>query len=170
MRIIACLLIAALVGIDQLTKFYAVELLRGENAFSVIPGLLEFTYVENYGAAFGMLQNKTLFFLLLTGIAMAWLLLFMLTYKKHTALTYAICILILAGGIGNMVDRAITSYVVDFIHVTFFPPVFNFADCCAVIGTCLVFVYVIFYMDKDKVTAAKPEEAKIEEAPVAADE
>ena len=154
MRIISCVLIAALIGIDQLTKYYAVELLRGQEPFTIIPGLLEFTYVENYGAAFGMLQNKTVFFLILTGLAMAAFLVFLLTYKKHTWLTYAISVLIIGGGLGNMVDRAVTSYVVDFIHVLFFPPVFNFADCCAVIGTGLVFIYVLFYMDKDK--AAKP--------------
>ena len=150
MRIISCIMIAVLVWIDQLTKQCAVDMLRGEGAFTVIPGLLEFTYVENYGAAFGMLQNKTLFFLLLTGMAMAAFLGFLLFYKKHNWLTYAISTLIIAGGIGNMVDRAVQSYVVDFIHISFFPPVFNFADCCAVIGTCLVFVYVFFYMDKAK--------------------
>lgn len=152
MRIISCILIAVLIGIDQLTKNYAVELLRGNGDFTVIPGLLEFTYVENYGAAFGMLQNKTLFFLLLTGMAMAAFVVFLFGYKKHTPLTYAICTLILAGGLGNMIDRAMQSYVVDFIHVLFFPPVFNFADCCAVIGTGLVFVYALFFMDKEKKT------------------
>ena len=158
-------MIAALIGVDQLTKYYAVELLRGAKDFAVIPGLLEFTYVENYGAAFGMLQNKTLFFLLLTGMAMAAFVVFLFGYKKHTPLTYAICTLIIAGGLGNMIDRALQSYVVDFIHVLFFPPVFNFADCCAVIGTGLVFVYALFFMDKEKaaVSADKTAEEQAQE-------
>lgn len=157
LRIVSCILIALLVGADQLTKYWAVGTLTAGKTITVIPGLLEFTYVENYGAAFGVLQNKTLFFVLLTGLAVAVLIAFLFLYKKHTPLTYAICTLLIAGGIGNMIDRISQSYVVDFIHVLFFPPVFNVADCCAVIGTGLVVVYALFFMDKGK-RAPAPEE------------
>ena len=56
--------------------------------------------------------------------------------------------LILSGGIGNLIDRLVLGFVVDYIHVSFFPPVFNFADCCVVIGTVLVMVHVLFFSER----------------------
>ena len=58
------------------------------------------------------------------------------------------CALIIAGGIGNLIDRVFNNgYVIDYIHVKFFPPIFNFADCCVSIGVVLLFIYVIFCTD-----------------------
>ena len=156
--ILSCVSILLLIGLDQWTKMLAVSALQQGGSFQVIPGLLEFTYVQNYGAAFGMLQNKTLFFLILTGICILVFIGILFAYKKHTPLTYAVCVLIIAGGIGNFIDRAAHVYVIDFIHVSFFPPVFNVADCCAVIGTILLCIYLLFMADnKQKNNLKGPE-------------
>lgn len=145
--VISCISIILLIGFDQWTKMLAVSALQHGSSIQIIPGLLEFTYVENYGAAFGMLQNKTLFFLILTGICILAFIFILFAYKKHTWFTYLICVLIISGGIGNFIDRAMHVYVIDFIHVSFFPPVFNVADCCAVVGTILLCIYILFAIE-----------------------
>ena len=60
----------------------------------------------------------------------------------------AASILIIGGGIGNLIDRIFLGYVVDYIQVSFFPPIFNFADCCVTVGTVLLMVHILFFLDK----------------------
>ena len=76
-------------------------------------------------------------------------------YKHHTWASYTCAILIIGGGIGNLIDRVLVGFVVDFLSFSIFPPVFNFADCCVVIGTVLLFIFVLFVMDKDKPKKSK---------------
>ena len=149
--ILSCVSILLLIGLDQWTKMLAVSALQQGGSFQVIPGLLEFTYVQNYGAAFGMLQNKTLFFLILTGICILVFIGILFAYKKHTPLTYAVCVLIIAGGIGNFIDRVRQSYVVDFFYFELINfPIFNVADIYVTTAAVALIVLVIFfYKDED---------------------
>lgn len=131
---------AALVGIDQLTKYLAATRLAGNASVPVIPGIFELFYLENRGAAFGMLTNRQWFF---AGIAV--LMIFAAGYvyvqlpgERHYHFLRMICILIAAGAAGNLLDRMIRHYVVDFLYVSAIDfPVFNVADCYVCVGTGL---------------------------------
>ncbi len=139
--------VVALVFIDQLSKWLAVIMLEGQPSFDLIPGILRFTYVENRGAAFGMLANNRWVFLVLSTLTIICLLGFMIYSKPQSRLERAGLALVLAGGIGNMIDRVMLGYVIDFIDFCAFPKiwnwVFNIADSCICIGVGLLILYVI---------------------------
>ncbi|MDF2840946.1 MAG: Lipoprotein signal peptidase [Clostridia bacterium] len=137
-------IIAAVIGLDQFTKYLTLTKLMPIQNYSVIPGFLEFTYVENYGIAFGMFQNKTLFFIIAISIIAAFVLtLIFKMVKKHVFFT--ICLsLIFGGAIGNLIDRIRLGFVVDFIHFSFFPPVFNIADSGVVVGAIALGIAIMF--------------------------
>lgn len=151
-----CLLIsAALICVDQLTKFFVVQNIAPEgggipNAIPLIEGFLDITYVENTGMALGLLENQRWIFIPLTIIGMLALGIILFRYKKHNFWSYGAITLLIAGGIGNLIDRIIKGYVVDFISVSFFPYVFNFADCCVTVGAVMLILAVIFSERQEK--------------------
>ena len=147
------LIAALLLAVDQFTKYLAVVYLKDAPDIILIRDVLELSYLENRGSAFGMLQNQK-FFILFVGFVFLILILFFLfklpAEKKF--ITVHICLAaVIAGGIGNMIDRFRLDYVVDFISfVLIHFPVFNFADCCivvAVIGLFILFLFV--FKEKD---------------------
>lgn len=144
-------IIAALVGLDQLAKWLAAVYLKSGDVVTLIPGVLQLSYTENEGAAFGMLQGGRWFFVVLTGIMMLALLAFLLSGKmRKFRLFHISCVLIIAGGIGNLIDRIVQGYVVDFIETTLFSfPLFNLADCFVVIGSALLLVFYGFFYEDD---------------------
>ena len=158
MPFLVLFLIAVLTAVDQFIKLTVITNLKPIGAVPFIPGLLEFTYVENTGAAFGFLSGLSWILITLTGLTLLALLVLVFRYKHHTFLSYTACTLIVAGGIGNLIDRVAFGYVVDYIHVLFFPYVFNFADCCVVIGAVLFAVWYLFIMEKKEKGEAPEEE------------
>ena len=135
---------AALVGIDQAFKAWASAGLAG-GSIDLIPGVLSLTYHENFGAAFGILQNQRVFLVLMTLVIIAGACYLILSGKLYNRYLVWSVALILAGGVGNLIDRTFNGYVVDYIYFELINfPIFNFADCCVVIGTCLVVVYILF--------------------------
>lgn len=129
---------------DQLSKWLAVICLEGEPSFYFIQGLLRFSYVENRGAAFGMLENDRWVFLVLSTLTIVCLIAFMFVSKPQSKLERIGLAMILAGGIGNMIDRVILGYVIDFIDFyTIWNYVFNIADSFICIGVGLIILYVI---------------------------
>ena len=161
--VLALVAVALLTAADQLSKYLIAAGFEVGESVHVVPGLLDFTYVRNRGAAFGMLADRRWIFLLLTtliiaGVVYAW-------YKNYvTHLTGRIAaVLIVAGGIGNMIDRLCLGYVVDFIDVSpLFPfAVFNVADCCVTVGAVFMAVFILFFMEEKspaQAAAALPEE------------
>lgn len=138
------LIIIAFIVLDQFSKFLAITRLMPKGDFTVIPGLLNFTYLQNYGIAFGMFQHKTWFFIVTnTLIAAVVLYLIFRLYKKNTLFTVCLS-LIFSGAIGNLIDRIRFGYVVDFIHFSFFPPVFNIADSAVVVGAIAMSAALLF--------------------------
>ena len=135
-------------AVDQILKLLVVQFLKPVGTVALIPGLLNLTYVENRGAAFGMLSNQRWLFIVLTCLLMLVVFFLLFRYQNHTILTFLACGLILGGGVGNLIDRIWMGYVVDYISVSFFPPVFNFADCAVVIGTALFVIHVIFFAER----------------------
>ncbi len=142
------IVIAALMAIDQIIKLIVVGSLKPIGTFVLIPHFLEFTYSENSGAAFGMLQNNSIFFAAVTVLVSALIFAFLIKYKHHNLLSKIACVMIIAGGLGNLIDRLRLRYVIDFIHFYFFGYIFNFADCLVTVGVALMVVFVIFFMDK----------------------
>ena len=153
-------IVAALVSFDQLTKWLAVLGLKGAETAVIVPKLLGFTYVENRGAAFGILQGQRWLFLIFTGVVMAAILALLLfgNFRRFKLFNIS-ATLIVAGGLGNFIDRLIHGYVVDFIEVLFFDfPVFNVADCFVVVGSVLLLIFFLFiYDDKTPIVAKKTE-------------
>lgn len=150
---------AVLVGIDQFTKWLAVLSLKDAPPVSWIPQLLGFSYVENEGAAFGILQGARWFFLVLTGVTMTAVLLLLLfgNFRRYTMFNIS-ATLIVAGGFGNFIDRLIHGYVVDFIEFLFIDfPVFNVADCYIVVGSVLLLIFFCFIYDEKTVKTEKTE-------------
>lgn len=132
---------------DVLSKYLVVQLLLPlERSVTVIPGILDFTYVENRGAAFGMLSNSRWIFMTVS-VVFIFVLIYVLKqrYSTNTLYTVSLC-LFLGGGIGNMIDRVFLGYVVDFFEFTFVDfAVFNVADSAISIGAVLFVVYLIFF-------------------------
>lgn len=137
---IALIAAAVLAALDQLTKYLIVNSYSFGESVEIIPGLLDFTYIHNNGAAFGMLQDKSWILLSVSSIVI--LLCVALLFKKslNSKLLTSAITLVMAGGIGNLIDRIFNNgSVIDFIDVQFIDfPVFNFADCCVTIGAGLI--------------------------------
>ncbi len=153
MLIIDLLVAVALLAIDQYTKYLAIIKLKNNPAFVIFDGVLELQYLENRGSAFGMLQNQKFFILFVGFVFMAMILffLFRLPQKKKFCAMHILLSFIIAGGIGNMVDRIRFDYVVDFISFVLIDyPIFNVADCYIVCATIVLFILFLFvYKEKD---------------------
>ena len=143
--IISVMVAALLIVIDQLVKIFVLEFLKPLGIVTAIDGLLEFTYVENTGVAFGLFQNTPWITLVATAIGCLVVTILALRYKYHNFLSVSAAVLIISGGIGNIIDRFIYGFVVDYIHVMFFDYVFNFADCCVSVGAVLLVGYILFF-------------------------
>ncbi len=138
------LIILLAIGADQLTKHLAVTHLAGEASYPFIENILHFTYVENRGAAFGMLKDHRWVFMVVSAIAIAAVLVWLIRDKSMGPWFRCAAALIVGGGIGNMIDRVLLGYVVDFIDVVcidFY--VFNVADSCVCVGCGMFLVGLI---------------------------
>ncbi len=145
---ILALIIAAVVAIlDQVFKILAVNAITENGPITVIDGLLDFVYVENRGAAFGILSDSRWFFIILTSIVIVGFIVALFKNKSANKMFYISSALIIGGGIGNLIDRIFLGYVIDYIAVSFFPPVCNFADYAVTVGTVLFIIYIIFQSD-----------------------
>lgn len=112
-----------------------------------IPGILNLTNSENRGVAFGWFQDGTVFFAVMTGIVIIVASIFLVkNYKKSKLFSVALA-LIIGGGLGNLFERVFFGCVTDYLSLTFFPPVCNFADYCITAGTVCLIVYLLFFSD-----------------------
>lgn len=145
------LLTILLIGIDQASKVIAQQKLKDKPAVSLIHGVLELNYLENKGAAFGVLQDQK-FFLVLIAV----LILFMICYvllilpdeKKYNPIHFLLALLS-AGAVGNMIDRLIHGYVVDFIYFVIINfPIFNVADIYVTVSCAVLVILFLFYYNE----------------------
>ena len=136
--------------IDQVLKYLVVNFLDKTNPTEIIPNLFSLTYVENKGAAFGMLSDARWIFITFTIIITAFLIYILFKKRISNKLFLTSVVLIIGGGIGNLIDRIFLGYVVDFLSISFFPPVCNFADYCITIGAVLLVIYILFMSDFTK--------------------
>lgn len=135
--------------LDQLSKYAACIFLKDCRSIEVIPGVFEFYYLENRGAAFGMLRNHQGFFILIAGLILAaavFVYCRIPIQQKHLPLRL-VCIMVSAGALGNMLDRLLHNYVIDFLYFSLIDfPVFNVADCyvCIGIGALLILMFTCY--------------------------
>lgn len=141
---------AVLVIIDQVIKYFVVENLAPSGSVSVIDNLFSLTYVENRGVAFGMFQNHVWLFAILTILLIAVFIWLILSKKLEGKLFLTAAALMIGGGIGNLIDRIWRGFVVDYLSLSFFSPVCNFADYCITIGAFLFVIVILFFSGKDK--------------------
>ena len=145
--------IVLLIAVDQFTKYQAVLKLKDKPAYIIWDGVLELNYLENKGAAFGMLQNQKIFFIFVAIVILsviAYILFKTPDQKKYRAL-HILLSLIAAGAIGNMIDRIRFDYVVDFIYIVLINfPIFNVADMYVTFATAiLVIMLLVVYKEQD---------------------
>lgn len=148
-------LIAVILGValDQYTKYLAITHLQG-NPITIIEGVFELRYLENRGAAFGLLQNQQTFFLIITMITLCFVAyLYVRMPKTKHYLWLRVCLLsITAGAIGNMIDRVRLRYVVDFLYFELIDfPIFNVADIFATVATFGLIILLLFYYKEEDV-------------------
>lgn len=131
---------------DLVIKAAVAKTLPAVSPVVLIKHVLSLTYVENTGAAFSIFSRSTNALSVFTGIVIAAVLAFLFFYKKKLPTVFNICIpLILAGGLGNLIDRIVRGYVVDYIQFTFFTfPVFNFADMMITCSSFVLIIYLLF--------------------------
>ena len=140
--LVLCALVAGLVGCDHAIKRLATDRLAGRAAVIVVDGAVSLRYVENRDSAFGLLRRlapTTRRPLLVAASLVATSLIVALWWQRRRGglLTHLAFALVLAGGVGNLIDRALRGYVVDFVHVRYWP-VFNVADAYLVAGVALL--------------------------------
>ncbi len=141
------MLFVILVIADQLTKHLAVVRLKNQAAYNLINGILEFNYLENRGAAFGVLQNQKYFFVFVALIfigVIVFVLIKVPMQKKYYSLNILL-VMIAAGAVGNMIDRVRYDYVVDFIYLVCIQfPIFNVADIYVTTATVILVFQILF--------------------------
>ena len=141
--------VAALIGIDQLIKLWAVQALQPVGAMPFIPHVVELRFVLNQGMAFSLLSGKQLFLIIATSAALLAVAYGLFFRSRGKRLQQAALVLVLGGGIGNVIDRVCRGYVVDMFDLLFIDyPIFNLADCFVVIGVVLGAVYYLWFYDK----------------------
>ena len=131
------------VVLDQLTKYFAQLYLQPVGTMPFIPGIMELRFVLNDGAAFSSFAGARLFLILFTGIAIAALAVYLFWKKPPKRLERTALVLLIGGGLGNLIDRVRTGVVVDFFATTFVDfAVFNVADCFVCVGAAMLILYV----------------------------
>ncbi len=139
--------------LDQLTKYLAVHLLKPVETVPLIQDVLHLTYTTNRGAAFGMLADHRWIFLVISTVAIALIGYYLYEKQNDNPLLCSALAMILGGGVGNMIDRTLLGYVVDFVDFRLIHfAVFNIADTFVCIGCALVFLWIFIDAKNQKST------------------
>ena len=134
---------------DQALKGWTVSHLELGESIPFIPAIMQLTRVHNYGAAWSSLSGKTVLLIAVTAVMMIAVAVLLIRRVVRHPLGVAACLLILGGGIGNIIDRIRLGYVVDMFDLLLFSyPVFNLADCFVVVGAILGAVYYLWIYEK----------------------
>ncbi len=138
-----------LLAADQILKFWVTQNLDLYESMPLIPGLVELKYIQNTGGGWSILSDYTWLLSLLTSVILVVVLILLVRGIVRHPLGRWGCVLLLAGGLGNLIDRFRLGYVVDMFNFQFMNfPVFNIADICVVCGMALAAVYYLFFYDK----------------------
>ncbi len=147
-----------LVGVDQLIKYYVDLRLKPVGTVPFIEGFMQFSYYENDGAMMGMMSGKTLTMTILAVICLMVIMFVIFSGKVKFGVDYCCIVLMMSGGLGNIIDRIFRGYVIDYIEVLFIDfYIFNFADCLVTVAAALLIANQIYEMFKEN--KAKKEKA-----------
>jgi len=155
--VVALVLSAVLVGIDQLIKLWAQDVLSKAGTIPLIEGVLHLTYAENRGAAFNILQNQRWLLVGVTFVVLLFLVLLIIKKSFPDIMATLALSLIVGGGFGNLIDRFFRHYVIDYVDFRLINfAIFNFADTCVVCGTILLLIYLLFIHKQEPKEQSKP--------------
>lgn len=148
---ISCaVMIILIIAFDQITKYFASLHLKDGSIAKFIPGVVQFRYAENTGMAFSMLSGARWLFIAVTLVVCIGVLWYMFSNKCKNLWLYWSFGVIVSGGIGNLIDRALNGFVIDFIEPVFVDfAVFNIADCAVTCGAVSLFIYLAFDIIND---------------------
>ncbi len=154
------IIIAAVVALDQLTKYLIQANMELNQTVPLIDGIFHITYIHNTGAAFSLFQNKTGFLIAMQLAVIVVVMVYLVKKRReeHGFLLLSLS-LIAAGGMGNLIDRAVNGYVVDFLDWRIWP-IFNVADISVCVG-CGFLVLYVFYIEPKR--ARKKKESEIQD-------
>lgn len=138
-----------LIFLDQITKVLAVKHLKDQTPFIIWENVFELRYLENRGAAFGIMQGQKVFFVIFTSIALVgilWFYLKRIPFEKKYFFLEIISVLLFSGAIGNLIDRVRLNYVIDFFYFKLIDfPIFNVADIYVTVAAFAMFILGLFY-------------------------
>ena len=150
-KVLSVFSMVALVSIDQIIKYFIDAYLKPVGSVPVINRVLQLSYYENDGAMMGMMSGKTVTMTVLAVICLAVIAFVIFSSKIKFGVDYCCIVLMMSGGLGNIIDRIFRGYVIDYIEVLFVDfYIFNFADCLV---TCAAFVMIgnqIYEIYKEK--------------------
>ncbi|MCI2062894.1 MAG: signal peptidase II [Eubacteriaceae bacterium] len=142
------LIIITAAAIDRVLKYFVNTNMSPGETKPLLGDFVDLTYVRNNGAAFSILQDHRILLIALPALLIAVGLVYVTRHRKDRSNFMLTSLsLVIAGGLGNLIDRVMTGYVIDFIDFRFWP-VFNFADICVTVGCVLLCIYVVF-LDKN---------------------
>lgn len=131
--------------IDQLTKYLTVQNIGLHEIIEIIPNVVSLTHIRNTGAAFSILEGQMLFFYIVTLAVIIFLIYYMHTEAQNNKILGLLLAIVLAGTIGNFIDRLLYQYVIDMIKLEFVDfAIFNVADSYLSVGVVLLFIYTLF--------------------------
>lgn len=162
---IAVISAALLIAIDQITKYFAALYLKEQGPIDLIPGVFQLQYLENKGAAFGLLEGQkvlfviaTFFFLIVLGYCF-----YKIPFEKRFLPLRILTITLTAGALGNMIDRIWHNYVIDFFYFELINfAIFNVADIYITVSTVIVFILLLFYYKDEDLNRIFPKKGKKE--------
>lgn len=133
--------------LDRLSKIWALSALKESSGVILIKDIFAFEYLENRGAAFGILQNKVIYLALVTLLVISGMIYYIIKYKPKSIFLRISFAMIISGALGNLYDRLFYKYVVDFILVhykdVYYFPTFNIADMLVVVGTTILAICIV---------------------------
>ena len=135
------------ITLDRISKIWALKILKENADVVVIKNYFSFSYLENRGAAFGIFQNKGIYLSVITLFIVCAVIFYLVKFRPQSKLLRISLALIIGGAIGNLYDRIVYKYVVDFVlwHFkdVYYYPTFNVADMLVVVGTILLVICVV---------------------------
>ena len=149
-KIYSLLSIAVLVAVDQVIKLLVDAHLKSIGSVPVIKNILQFSYYENDGAMMGMMSGKTLTMTVLAVLCLGVIAFVIFSGKVKFGVDYCCIVLMMSGGLGNIIDRIFRGYVIDYIEVLFIDfYIFNFADCLVTCAAVVLICNQIYEMIKE---------------------
>ncbi len=150
LQVITLVSVVVLVAVDQIIKLLVLEHLKPIGSFPLIDGVLQLNYAENTGAAFGSFSAHTDLLSIFTFVIIVVGFLYLFLKKRKLDVEYVCISLILAGGIGNLIDRIYRGFVVDYIEPLFIDfAIFNFADILVTCSSVVLVIWLLYEIYRD---------------------